>query len=71
MHINHRRGEGFNRRKAADYPYNDSSYHQGIQAAARKVRRRDDGRTTREGLRAYREQGQLDPDVPLLVLLRE
>ena len=66
MHINHQRGEGHNRRKAADYPYNDSSYHQGIQAAARKARRREGRERGSEGVRAYRDEeahARLDAEV--------
>ena len=71
MHLNHQRGEGYNRRKAADYPYSDTSYNQEWQRWGNAVRRKQDKVTVREGRREYNESKALDPDVPVLVLHRE
>jgi hypothetical protein len=71
VHLNHQRGEGHNRRKAADYPYSDTSYLQEVQGLARSQRRRDDRTTAREGRHAHEASKAIDPDVPVLVLLRE
>ena len=70
-HFNHHRGEGHNRRKATDYPYSDTSYSQEWQRWGNSVRRTEDKVTVREGRREHNESKAIDPDVPVLVLLRE
>ena len=71
VHLNHQRGEGHNRRKATDHCYSDTSYLQEVQGLARSQRRRDDRTTAREGRHAHEASKAIDPDVPVLVLLRE
>jgi hypothetical protein len=48
-HINHRRGE--TRRKATDYPYNDSSYHQEIQRERNQAEKEKGRREIKEASR--------------------